>query len=93
MTLQAQSRGITTSINTQFDSTEKWLGIKELCPYLTVFLGNELESVAITTSNTTDYSIDSFTVTSSLTNNTIELTMAAATLLHWGCRFVVITQG
>lgn len=49
---------MTTSINTQFDSTELWLGVQELCPHITVFLCNELEAVAITKSQASHVSAE-----------------------------------
>jgi sugar/nucleoside kinase (ribokinase family) len=39
--------GITTSLNPQYDSTEGWVGMQEVCPYLTFYIGNKLELLKI----------------------------------------------
>ena len=40
---KARALNKTTSLNPQHDAEGKWEGIKELCPYLTIFIGNEAE--------------------------------------------------
>ena len=39
----AREVGMTTSLNPQYDASEKWEGIQEICPYLTFFIANESE--------------------------------------------------
>jgi hypothetical protein len=40
--IQARARGITTSLNPQFDASSQWTGMKEVCEHLTFFIGNEV---------------------------------------------------
>jgi sugar/nucleoside kinase (ribokinase family) len=39
----AQEKGMTTSLNPQYDATEKWEGMEYLMPYINVFIGNHVE--------------------------------------------------
>lgn len=44
---RAHRRGLTTSLDSNYDPTEKWSGLAELLPYCDVFLPNEREALAI----------------------------------------------
>lgn len=48
---QARSMGITTSLDTNYDPTERWEGIDELLAQTSVFLPNEKEALSITAQN------------------------------------------
>jgi sugar/nucleoside kinase (ribokinase family) len=48
--MRAVEQNITTSLNPQYDATEKWEGIEKLCPYVTFFISNESELTSITKS-------------------------------------------
>lgn len=55
----AQSRGVTTSLDTQWDPLEKWdFDYKQILPLLSVFLPNENELKLITQSGTLEEAID-----------------------------------
>jgi sugar/nucleoside kinase (ribokinase family) len=45
---RAKHVGLTTSLDTNWDPSEKWHGVKELLPLTDVFLPNENEAIAIT---------------------------------------------
>jgi sugar/nucleoside kinase (ribokinase family) len=49
---RALSLGIHTSLNPQYDATEKWDGIESLAPYLSVLILSEMELFAITKAET-----------------------------------------
>lgn len=44
---QLHAAGVTISLDTNYDSTEAWDGLKALLPYVDVFLPNDLEAKAI----------------------------------------------
>jgi hypothetical protein len=42
---KAFEHGVTTSLNPQYDASERWCGgIKDMAPYLTLFICNEVNS-------------------------------------------------
>ncbi len=43
----ARSRGLTTSVDTNFDPTERWWGVTDLLPHLDLLLPNRAEAVAL----------------------------------------------
>jgi sugar/nucleoside kinase (ribokinase family) len=43
----AREHNLTTSLNPQYDATGGWDGIREICPYLTLFISNEVELSSI----------------------------------------------
>lgn len=45
--MKASEQSVTTSLNPQYDASEKWAGIQKLCPYLTFFIANESELTSI----------------------------------------------
>ena len=45
---RAHSLGLTTSLDSNYDPTEKWLGFDELLPETNVFLPNKTEALSIT---------------------------------------------
>ena len=45
---RARRSGVTTSLDTNWDPTEKWTGVKELLALTDVFLPNETEALSIT---------------------------------------------
>ncbi|MFT3891142.1 MAG: hypothetical protein QM730_05870 [Anaerolineales bacterium] len=45
---RARSLGLTTSLDTNYDPSEKWLGFDELLSVTNVFLPNEKEAVSLT---------------------------------------------
>jgi sugar/nucleoside kinase (ribokinase family) len=45
----ARSRGLTTSLDTNFDPAEKWAGLPDLLPHLDLFLPNRTEVLALAT--------------------------------------------
>lgn len=45
---QSKKKGLTTSLNPQYDATGEWTDIKELGPYLDFLITNELELLSIT---------------------------------------------
>jgi sugar/nucleoside kinase (ribokinase family) len=49
---RAHALGLTTSLDTNYDPTEKWEGLKELLPLTDIFLPNEKEACSLT--KTTD---------------------------------------
>ena len=51
----AHSRGLSTSLDTNYDPSETWCGLDELLPNTDVFLPNQIEALAITDS--TDVSL------------------------------------
>jgi len=48
---RAHSLGLTTSLDTNYDPSEKWLGFDELLPVTDVFLPNQTEALSITKSS------------------------------------------
>ena len=50
----AIARGVTTSMNPQFDATGVWGGVADLLPHLTIFFGNELEAKKVTNTTSTE---------------------------------------
>lgn len=56
---RAGTLGLTTSLDTNWDPTEKWAGVEELLPQTTVFLPNAAEARSITKFTTTEEAIDS----------------------------------
>jgi len=56
---RARALGLTTSLDTNWDPTEKWAGVQELLPQTTVFLPNAAEARSISKFNTTEEAIDS----------------------------------
>ncbi len=48
---QAQSHGLTTSLDANYDPSEKWLGFDELLSATNVFLPNKTEALSITHAN------------------------------------------
>ena len=47
MLTKARAKGITTSLDTNYDGTEAWSGVEELLPFVDVFMPNELEAAKI----------------------------------------------
>ncbi|MCK4725021.1 MAG: sugar kinase, partial [Anaerolineales bacterium] len=45
---RAQALGLTTSLDTNWDPEEKWVGVDELLKHTTVFLPNESEALSLT---------------------------------------------
>lgn len=50
--LEARNKGISTSLTTQYDSSNEWNGVQELAPYLNILLCNECELLAISACET-----------------------------------------
>jgi sugar/nucleoside kinase (ribokinase family) len=50
----AHSLGLTTSLDTNYDPSEKWLGFDELLSATDVFLPNKTEALSITQSSTAE---------------------------------------
>jgi sugar/nucleoside kinase (ribokinase family) len=48
---RAHSLGLTTSLDTNYDPTEKWAGLEELLPFTDIFLPNRAEALSITRSS------------------------------------------
>lgn len=44
---RARSLGLTTSLDTNYDPSEKWIGVDELLPLTNVFLPNEKEALSL----------------------------------------------
>lgn len=78
----AQNRGISTSLNPQYDASEKWLGLEELCPFLDIITCNEDELKHITSCKQKELKKDS--------DNVLDL---VEMLCNWGCKLVVVTMG
>ncbi|KAL3662673.1 hypothetical protein V7S43_012516 [Phytophthora oleae] len=51
---KARENGITTSLDTNYDSSEKWDDLDELFPLIDVFLPNEVEAMKISRTNSVD---------------------------------------
>jgi sugar/nucleoside kinase (ribokinase family) len=45
---RARSLGLTTSLDTNYDPAEQWLGLEDILPHTSVFLPNRTEALAIT---------------------------------------------
>lgn len=55
----ARENGVTTSLDTQWDPTEKWdLDYREVLPLISVFMPNEKELCALTRSKTVDEAVE-----------------------------------
>ncbi len=52
---RAHSLGLTTSLDTNYDPSEKWLGFDELLSATDVFLPNKTEALSITQSNEVEF--------------------------------------
>ncbi|KAF4321303.1 hypothetical protein BBO99_00001494 [Phytophthora kernoviae] len=57
---KAREHGITTSLDTNYDSSEKWDGLEELFPLLDVFLPNEVEAMKISHTESVDAAMEYF---------------------------------
>jgi len=79
----AQNRGISTSLNPQYDASGKWLGLQELCPYLDIITCNEDELKHITANKQQELNTNT-------EENIIDLVRI---LCDWGCKIVVVTMG
>ncbi len=55
---RAHSFGLTTSLDTNYDPSEKWLGFDELLSVTNVFLPNEKEAVSLSAELTVDLAAD-----------------------------------
>lgn len=56
---KAKERGLTTSLDTQWDPSEKWdLNLRELLPYVDVFLPNESEIKALTRTSSVEAALE-----------------------------------
>lgn len=55
---RARSLGLTTSLDTNYDPTEKWLGFDELLAVTDVFLPNEAEATSLTGAEDVDEAAD-----------------------------------
>lgn len=51
---KARENGITTSLDTNYDSSEKWDDLDELFPLIDVFLPNEVEAMKISRTESVD---------------------------------------
>ncbi|DBA04647.1 TPA: hypothetical protein N0F65_012230 [Lagenidium giganteum] len=51
---KARERGITISLDTNYDTTEKWEGLTEILPLVDVFLPNELEAMNLSRCSTVE---------------------------------------
>ncbi|KAG7395104.1 hypothetical protein PHYBOEH_004217 [Phytophthora boehmeriae] len=57
---KARERGITTSLDTNYDSSEQWDGLEELFPLLDVFLPNEVEAMKVSHTESVDAAMEYF---------------------------------
>lgn len=55
---RAHSFGVTTSLDTNYDPSEKWIGFDELLSVTNVFLPNEKEAVSLTGESNVDLAAD-----------------------------------
>jgi sugar/nucleoside kinase (ribokinase family) len=55
---RARSLGLTTSLDTNYDPSEKWAGFDELFPVTNVFLPNEKEALSLTGAANVDLAAD-----------------------------------
>lgn len=55
---RARSLGLTTSLDTNYDPSEQWLGFDELLSVTNVFLPNEKEAVSLTEESNVDLAAD-----------------------------------
>lgn len=55
---RARSFGLTTSLDTNYDPTERWSGLDELLPVTNVFLPNRAEALSLTATNSIDTAIE-----------------------------------
>lgn len=51
---KAHAKGLTISLDTNYDSSEAWSGLEELLPLLDVFLPNEVEAMKISRTESVD---------------------------------------
>lgn len=51
---KARAKGITTSLDTNYDPTETWGGLDELYPLLDVFMPNEVEAMKVSCTSTVE---------------------------------------
>lgn len=58
---KARAKGITISLDTNYDSTEEWGGLQELLPLLDVFMPNEVEAMKVSRTDTVDAAMAYFT--------------------------------
>uniref|UniRef100_K3WYU1 Adenosine kinase n=1 Tax=Globisporangium ultimum (strain ATCC 200006 / CBS 805.95 / DAOM BR144) TaxID=431595 RepID=K3WYU1_GLOUD len=58
---KAHAKGITISLDTNYDSSEAWSGLQELLPLLDVFLPNEVEAMKISRTDSVDAAMAYFT--------------------------------
>jgi sugar/nucleoside kinase (ribokinase family) len=56
---RAHILGLTTSLDTNYDPSEKWAGFDELLPVTNVFLPNEKEAISLTGESNVDLAADS----------------------------------
>lgn len=55
---RARSLGLTTSLDTNYDPSERWIGFDELLPVTSVFLPNEKEAVSLTGESNVELAAD-----------------------------------
>ncbi|KUF98183.1 Ribokinase [Phytophthora nicotianae] len=58
---KAKENGITTSLDINYDSTEKWDGLDELFPLIDIFLPNEIEAMKISRTDSVSAAMAHFT--------------------------------
>lgn len=51
---KARAKGLTISLDTNYDSTEAWSGLDELLPLLDVFMPNEVEAMKVSKTDNVD---------------------------------------
>jgi len=55
---RAHSFGLTTSLDTNYDPSEKWIGFNELLSVTDIFLPNKTEALSITRSDDIEYAVE-----------------------------------
>ena len=63
---RAQALGLTTSLDTNWDPEEKWVGVDELLKLTSVFLPNETEALSLTETTTVEEAIEMLTAKASI---------------------------
>ncbi|RLN10749.1 hypothetical protein BBJ28_00008892 [Nothophytophthora sp. Chile5] len=58
---KARAKGVTTSLDTNYDSSEQWTGLEELFPLLDVFLPNEVEAMKVSRTQSLEAAMAYFT--------------------------------